>query len=230
MRSRPLALLGLSILGACSTAPDTGSGDAAIFFTDAPGHDADRDAWPPYVAPDAWRADTGPIDDAQVLAIQQAMNDHIVALAQTAITHAGRPSVRVFAQQLVDAHQMASARLTTIATDASLTPVPSNASADIEAQIPVDVALLESQSGIDVDLVFLGYVQARLGQYSALSSGMLSSAATNAALSAELGDQAQMFLDEYSHCDVVRGGSPEAGLDYDAGPPVDASWDVGTDA
>lgn len=219
----------LVLLGACTGPSNVGPTDASF-----PGWtEGGLDAWPPPPPVDAWvmpRADTGPLDDAQVLAVIRAANEHIIALAESASTHAGRPSVQAFAQQIVATHQMAESRLDAVASGAGLTPVESNASADITAMIPTDVAWLESQHGIDVDLAFLSRLQALLGMYSALASGTLSSATTLAALATELTDEAQLFLDEYGMCDVVRGGSPEAGLDYDAGPSVDASIDVGNDA
>jgi predicted outer membrane protein len=218
-----------ALLGACHEAQPAADaalgGDSGLH-----GSDGALDAWP---YPDQWAppvVDAGPLSEAQVVGVLHALHQQVIAEAQVALTRAGRPSVRVFAQQLIDAHTAADAALTSAATAAGLSAAASQESDAIDLNATRDVAQLEATTGIDVDIIYLATMYNLLG-YSSPRAQNLAMQVTNAALRTEIDAEATTFFDESREADRLRtlDGFPEAGADYDAGPPVDAGA-VGIDA
>jgi predicted outer membrane protein len=219
----------LLLVSACHTEPSSQLADTSYFVFDGGG----RDAPLPDTNIDAYRpppVDSGPLDDAQILGILHAIHERTIGSAQIAETRAGRPSVHVFASDLITAHQADEARLATIASDAGLTPIPNPTSEDIDTTASYDATQLSTLTGPDVDLYYIGSTYNELGTASALLMHELSAAAVTPALRTEIDAESASMFDESQAADALRGGFPEAGLDYDGGPPVDAFFDVGADS
>lgn len=143
---RPIAIVSIAATSACS------KGDAGSEYPQ-PGASQGDEAYP--AQPGAMDSTTGKPSDGQVLGILATIDTGEIQQAQIAVTKATDPSVKGYANHMIEAHTDAKQKGSAFAAQNNLTVATSPVSEELKTKGMTEVESLNQASGATFDTTYL---------------------------------------------------------------------------
>lgn len=189
---RPIAIASLAATSACS------KGDASSEYPQ-PGASQGDEAYP--AQPGAMDSTTGKPSDGQILGILATVDTGEVQQAQLAISKATHPSVKRFADHMIEAHTEAKQKGSAFAAEHKLTPGTSPVSEQLKSKSQQMVDSLNESSSAAFDTTYLkGQIQQHQEALELIRDQLIP-AARNESLGVELKNTQKMVQ---SHLDDAQ--------------------------